>query len=136
MPHTIITQLEEVYQQLHDPEESLFDTDGLPQLPLSDLAKRLRDLTNPSPPRPPVRVKSYFRHFPGKKKKKTSQNPLDKWLLKKKPTTNSKQAPPTKKLPAKPKSTPPSTNSLEKDDRKLAFSMHIKERLDLLRAQT
>ena len=77
MPHTI-TQY---------PEDLAFDSEGFPQIPLTETARRLRDLTSSS--NNIVKVKSHYRRRKASKKKSkstekkqtTKTSPLDGWLL-------------------------------------------------------
>jgi hypothetical protein len=97
-------------------EDSFVDAEGLPQLPLSNLARTLRDMTAPNF----VKVKSHYRRrkYPAKKKNKvkSSQQKIDGWLR------------PTKVAHGVNKNSPKQTES----DRTLAFSLHLLEVRELI----
>jgi hypothetical protein len=99
-----------------DPEELPFDNDGLPQVPLTETARRLRDLTSTSAAdnaANTVKVKSYYRRKK-KKKSKKRRTLLEGWLIP--PTSNSQQV-----------STAAKHTSQEAKDRSLAFSLRSED---------
>jgi hypothetical protein len=110
MPHTI-TQ---------DPEDLPFDSEGFPQIPLTETARYLRDLTaSPSSSNNVIKVKSHYRRRKATKKKNTKkkrkESPLHSWLL---PSIASIQGTSTTE-------TVSSTKKQEAADRSLAFSLRM-----------
>jgi hypothetical protein len=102
-------------------EEAHVDAQGFPQLPLSDLARALRDFTNTPGPAHSVPVRAHYRRIGSKKaaakkkKKKQKQATLKNWL---------KNAPPKQQ---KKKNPPILADQQENEDRDLAFRLRFLE---------
>jgi hypothetical protein len=122
MPHAaIITQFEQ--EQPNDPEDRRFDDEGFPQLPLTKLARQLRDLTK-TKPAASIKVRSHYRRRRAGPKRKNKpppqkQSSLLKWLSQVKRIEPFSQRAVTSQ----------SAHPLEQiaRDKSLAFNLHIAE---------
>jgi hypothetical protein len=110
-----------------DPEDTYFDAEGFPQLPLSELAKRLRDMTAPvattnNNKRGRIKVRSHYRKWRSSYTKKKTHTPhepnqstISQWLH---GTAQQKKKNPESAINQTPQM---------QADRSLAMSLHITE---------